>query len=76
MVDAIGVKSALRSSGLLRAKGSIATDQGDLIVHLAGQRVTTTPLDDDTVPLNAIVLIGESLDQVLSAGKALNDAVI
>ena len=46
--DAIGIKSALRSSGLLRAKGSLTTDQGNIIVHLAGQRVTTSPLAEDT----------------------------
>ena len=74
--DAIGIKSALRSSGLLRAKGSLTTDQGNIIVHLAGQRVTTSPLAEDTTPLNAIVLIGESFDQVAAAASALNEHVI
>ena len=74
--DAIGIKSALRSSGLLRAKGSLTTDQGNIIVHLAGQRVTTSPLAEDTAPLNAVVLIGESFDQVAAAASALNEHVI
>ncbi len=73
---AIGIKSALRSSGLLRAKGSLTTDQGNIIVHLAGQRVTTSPLAEDTTPLNAVVLIGESFDQVAAAASALNEHVI
>lgn len=75
IADAIAVKSALRSSGLLRAKGSIATDQGDLVVHLAGQRVSTAPLADGVAPLNAIVLIGESFEQVAAAGTALSKAL-
>ncbi len=71
VADAISVKSVLRASGLLRAKGSLATDKGNLLVHLAGQRVTTTPVDD-TETFNAIVLIGESFDQVTAVAKSLD----
>ena len=74
IADAIALKSALRSSGLLRAKGSLATNQGDLIIHLAGERVTASALLEGD-PVGAIVLIGESFDQVTAAVEHLDSAV-
>jgi len=62
----------LRRSGLLRAKGSVLGTDGPVIVHLAGGRVDITPLDDSE-PLNALVLIGESSDHVGEVAASLSE---
>lgn len=66
------VKGALSHSGLLRAKGSLATETGEaIVVHLAGNRVDITPLGESETPNEALVLIGESHEQVNAAVTAL-----
>ncbi len=68
------ITQALTGSRLLRAKGSVATADGAVRVHLVGGRVELTTLDDDTAPLNAIVLIGHSADQLDEVATALSAA--
>jgi len=53
------LKRILSTSNLARAKGSVETDTGPVVVHLAGGRVEITERNDTAAPLNAIVLIGE-----------------
>lgn len=72
--DAAAVRAALRGSGLLRAKGSIMTTEGPLLVHLAGERVTFEELEPEVEPLNAIVLIGGSSEQVEAVAHDLDQA--
>ena len=67
LVDVGHVRTALAGSGLLRAKGSIATADGPMLVHLAGDRLEIVPRDE---AVDAIVLIGPSdavVDDVLTA---------
>ena len=64
-VDVELVRTALARSGLLRAKGSITTTDGPMLVHLAGDRIVVEPRDE---ALDAIVLIG--------ADEAPVDAVV
>ncbi len=71
-VDAAVLKARLARSGLVRAKGSVDTADGPVIVHLAGGRVNLTPLLD-AEPLGAIVLIGESADEVAAIAQRLDD---
>ncbi|MEM8704816.1 MAG: CobW family GTP-binding protein [Actinomycetota bacterium] len=54
-VDADRLRAVLTGSGLLRAKGSVTTDDGPMLVHLAGGRVAVEPR---TASLGAVVLIG------------------
>ncbi len=72
-VDALSVKSVLQKSGLLRAKGSVAAHDGAKVIHLAGGRVTMTDLDADLEPIHAIVLIGESFDEVEAVAGMLGE---
>lgn len=69
-VDPAVLEAALRRPGLLRAKGSVATTEGAIVVHLAGDRVETVPLTD-AEPLGAIVLIAESTDAAQATLVAL-----
>lgn len=71
-VDASAVKFALQKSGLLRAKGSIETHDGSKVVHLAGGRVSLTDLAPDIDPLNALVLIGATFDEVGAIADTLD----
>lgn len=70
-VDAAVLKAKLKRSGLVRAKGSVETTAGSMVVHLAGGRVNLTPLAD-AEPLNALVLIGESADEVAAIAERLD----
>jgi len=64
VVDAVALKSVLRGSGLLRAKGSVAGADGGVLVHLAGDRVEVQPLAEGDEVLGTIVLIGETFSAV------------
>lgn len=75
-VDAIGLRSALRRSGLLRAKGSLATEEEAVRVHLAGGRVSIDPLSTDVAPINALVLIGDSTDQLNDVVSTMDATVL
>ena len=72
-VDPTVVEQALRTPGLLRAKGSIATPGGPVVIHLAGDRIETTPLDG-AAPLGAIVVIAASADAAKTALAELAQA--
>lgn len=54
-VEVDHLRTALAGAGLLRAKGSVTTADGPVLVHLAGDRIVTEPRDE---ALDAVVLIG------------------
>ena len=69
-VDVGALVGALERSGLLRAKGTVTTLDGTMLVHLAGERVEVTPSDGPA--LDALVLIGGSGAVVTDAVEALD----
>ncbi len=75
-VDATALRSALRRSGLLRAKGTLSTEAGAIRVHLAGGRVTIEPLTVEAAPVNALVLIGDSTEQLKNVLSTLETTAI
>lgn len=69
-VDVDGLTEVLEHSGLLRAKGTLTTPTGTMLVHLAGERVNITASYDPS--LDALVLIGGSEAVVSTAVEALD----
>jgi len=61
-VDIDALREALLAAKLVRAKGSIETTGGAALIHLAGGRFTSEPTQQ--TPLGALVLIGETHDEV------------
>lgn len=70
LTDLDALHSALASSELLRAKGSVSTPDGPMIVHLAGGRVTTEPTE---TALGAVVLIGPDSATIAAVMTALDE---
>ena len=71
--DRAELAATLEHCGLLRAKGTLATADGTLLVHLAGDRVALTPIADRA--LDALVLIGSSEAEVSAVVHALDGLV-
>ena len=71
--DRAELAATLEHCSLLRAKGTLATADGTLLVHLAGDRVELTPIADRA--LDALVLIGSSEAEVSAAVHALDGLV-